>query len=112
MPNAPEYSIARDYDPSQEILSAESDPMAAYLTYLADFTGGAVGNIGFTVDDFREYRDFRNKSSARACSKPRAARSNHAAECSFLATSRIETYSAKRQKVGSVTIAFVNQHDS
>ena len=38
MPNAPEYSIARDYDPGQEILSAESDPMAAYLTYLADVT--------------------------------------------------------------------------
>jgi hypothetical protein len=55
MPNAPEYSIARDYDPGQEILSAESDPMAAYLMYLADVTGGAVGNMGFMVDDFREY---------------------------------------------------------
>jgi hypothetical protein len=55
MPNAPEYSIARDYDPGQEILSAESDPMAAYLTYLADVTGGAVGNMGFTVDDFRRH---------------------------------------------------------
>jgi hypothetical protein len=55
MPNAPEYSIARDYDPGQEILSAESDPIAACLTYLADVTGGAVGNMGFTVDDFREY---------------------------------------------------------
>jgi hypothetical protein len=52
---APEYSIARDYDPYNEILSADSDPMAAYLTYLADVTGGAVGNMGFTVDDFREY---------------------------------------------------------
>ena len=33
--NAPEYSIARDYEPYNEILSAESDPMAAYLTYPA-----------------------------------------------------------------------------
>ena len=45
--NAPEYSIAREYDPYNEILSADSDPMAAYLTYLADVTGGAVGNMGF-----------------------------------------------------------------
>ena len=52
---APEYSIARDYDPYDVSLSAESDPMAAYLTYLADVTGGAVGNMGFTVDDFREH---------------------------------------------------------
>ena len=37
--NAPEYSIARDYDPYNEILSAESDPMAAYLTYLAELSG-------------------------------------------------------------------------
>ena len=29
--------------------------MAAYLTYLADVAGGAVGNMGFLVDDFREY---------------------------------------------------------
>jgi hypothetical protein len=36
--NSPEYSIARDYDPYNEILSAKSDPMAAYLTYLADVT--------------------------------------------------------------------------
>jgi hypothetical protein len=53
--DTPKYSIARDYDPGQEILSAESDPMAAYLTYLADVTGGAVGNMGFTVADFREH---------------------------------------------------------
>jgi hypothetical protein len=53
--NAPEYSIARDHDPGQEILSAESDPMAAYLTYLADVTGGAVGNMGFTLEDFKRY---------------------------------------------------------
>jgi hypothetical protein len=53
--NAPEYSIARDYDPYNEILSAESDPMAAYLTYLADVTGGAVGNMHFTLEDFKAY---------------------------------------------------------
>jgi hypothetical protein len=33
-------------------MSADTDPMAAYLTYLADVTGGAVGNMGFTADDF------------------------------------------------------------
>ena len=53
--NAPEYSIAGDYDPGQEILSAESDPMAANLTYLADVTGGAVGNMHFTLEDFKAY---------------------------------------------------------
>jgi hypothetical protein len=53
--NAPQYSIARDYDPGQEILSAESDPMGAYLTYLADVTGGAVGNMHFTLEDFKTY---------------------------------------------------------
>jgi hypothetical protein len=53
--NASEYSIAGDYDPGQEILSAESDPMAAYLTYLADVTGGAVGNMHFTLEDFKAY---------------------------------------------------------
>jgi hypothetical protein len=42
--NAPEYSIADDYDPDGARLSADSDPMGAYLTYLADVTGGAVGN--------------------------------------------------------------------
>ena len=50
--NAPEYSIARDYDPTMRSLSADSDPMAAYL---ADVTGGAVENMGFTVDDSREH---------------------------------------------------------
>ena len=55
MPNAPEYSIARDYDPGQEILSAESDPIAACLTYLADVTGGTVGNMHFTLEDFKTY---------------------------------------------------------
>jgi hypothetical protein len=29
--------------------------MAAYLTYLADVTGGAVGNMGFTLEDFKAY---------------------------------------------------------
>ena len=52
--NSPEYSIARDY-PYNEILSAESDPMGAYLTYLADVTGGAVGNMHFTLEDFKAY---------------------------------------------------------
>ena len=46
--NAPQYSIARDYDPGQ-------DPMGAYLTYLADVTGDAVGNMHFTLDDFKAY---------------------------------------------------------
>jgi hypothetical protein len=48
-------SIARDYDPYNEILSAESDPMAAFLTYLADVTGGAVGNMHFTLEDFKAH---------------------------------------------------------
>jgi hypothetical protein len=37
------------------VISAKSDPMAAYLTYLADVTGGAVGNMDFTLEDFKTY---------------------------------------------------------
>jgi hypothetical protein len=53
--NAPEYSIARDYNPYNESLCAESDPMGGYLTYLADVTRGAVGNMHFTLEDFKAY---------------------------------------------------------
>ena len=41
--NSPEYAIARDYDPYNEILSAESDAMAAYLTYLATLLAALSG---------------------------------------------------------------------
>jgi hypothetical protein len=29
--------------------------MAAFLTYLADVTGGAVGNMHFTLEDFKAH---------------------------------------------------------
>ena len=36
-------------------LTANSDPMAKYLIYLADVQRGAVGNMGFTLEDFQQY---------------------------------------------------------
>jgi hypothetical protein len=44
--NTPEYSIADDYDPDGDRPSADSDPVAAYLTYLEDKRLGAVGEMG------------------------------------------------------------------
>jgi hypothetical protein len=36
-------------------MPANADPMAEYLTYLADVRGGAVGDMGFTLEDFKRY---------------------------------------------------------
>jgi hypothetical protein len=34
-------------------MPADADPMAAYLTYLADVRGGAVGDMGFHSGRFQ-----------------------------------------------------------
>jgi hypothetical protein len=48
-------SIADDYDPDGDRPSADSDPVATYLTYLEDKRLGAVGEMEFTLDDFKAY---------------------------------------------------------
>jgi hypothetical protein len=45
-------TIADDYDPDGDI-SAKTNPVTAYRTYLGDVRGGMVGDMGFTLDDFR-----------------------------------------------------------
>ena len=49
-----EYSIANDYDPNGD-MPATADCVAEYLTYLAEFDSGAVGDMGFMLEDFRRY---------------------------------------------------------
>ena len=43
----PEFTIANDYDPDAD-MPANSDPITAYLTYLADVQGGAAGPFVLT----------------------------------------------------------------
>jgi hypothetical protein len=50
----PEYTIREDYDPYGD-LTADADPVAAYLTYGEDVRNGFVVEMGFTLEDFREY---------------------------------------------------------
>jgi hypothetical protein len=53
--NAPDYSIADEYDPDGDRPSADTDPVAAYPTYLEDKRLGAVGDMGFTLEDFKAH---------------------------------------------------------
>jgi len=53
--NAPEYSISTHYDPDDEILSADADPVAAYLTYRAESCGWNSRGNGFTLLNFRKH---------------------------------------------------------
>ena len=48
------YSIADYYDPDGDI-SANTGPMTEYLAYLSHVHAGAVGDMKFTLDDFRRY---------------------------------------------------------
>ena len=50
----PEFTIANDYDPDGD-MSTNADPMAEFLTYLSHVRGAAVGDMGFTLDDFKRY---------------------------------------------------------
>ena len=49
-----DFTIAEDFDPDSD-MPANADPMAEYLTYLADVRGGAVGDMGFRSEDFKRY---------------------------------------------------------
>jgi hypothetical protein len=48
------FTIADDYDPDGDI-SPDADPITEYRTYLRDVRGGMVGDMGFTLDDFKTY---------------------------------------------------------
>jgi hypothetical protein len=48
------FTIADDYDPDGDI-SPDANPATAYRTYLRDVRGGMVGDMGFTLDDFKTY---------------------------------------------------------
>jgi hypothetical protein len=48
------FTIADDYDPDGN-MSPIADPVTAYQTYLRDVRGGMVGDMGFTVDDFKTH---------------------------------------------------------
>ena len=49
-----EYSIADYYDPDGDI-SANTGPMTEYLSYLSHVHAGAVGNMGFALEDFKAH---------------------------------------------------------
>jgi hypothetical protein len=49
-----DLTITEDLDPDDD-MPGDADPMAEYLTYLADVRGGAVGDMGFTLEDFKRY---------------------------------------------------------
>jgi len=53
--DVPRFTIRDDYDPGGERLTADTDPMGAYLTYLEDVRLGCARDMGFTPTDFREY---------------------------------------------------------
>ena len=36
-------------------MRADADPMGEYLCYMDDVHGGAIGDMGFTLEDFRRY---------------------------------------------------------
>jgi hypothetical protein len=36
-------------------MSANANPVTAYRAYLRDLRGGMVGDMGFTLDDFKTY---------------------------------------------------------
>jgi len=53
----PKFSIADDLDPDGD-MSADADPITEYLTYLDCVNAGAVGDMGFTLEDFRALRPY------------------------------------------------------
>jgi hypothetical protein len=47
------FTIADDYDPDGDV-SPNADP-TEYRAYLTHVRGGMVGDMGFTLDDFKTY---------------------------------------------------------
>jgi hypothetical protein len=52
--DAPKFTIREDYDPEGD-LTADVDPVAAYLTYREDVRIGFVVDMGFSLEDFRQH---------------------------------------------------------
>ena len=48
------YTIADDYDPDGD-MSPNADPTTEYQAYLTDVREGVVGDMGFTLNDFKTY---------------------------------------------------------
>lgn len=51
----PKFAIREDYDPNGKRLTADTDPMDAYLTYQDAVRLSYVRDMGFTLTDFREH---------------------------------------------------------
>ena len=49
-----EFTIAKDLDHDGD-MPTNAVPVTEYLTYLADVRAGAVGDMGFTLEDFKRY---------------------------------------------------------
>lgn len=49
------FTIHDDYDPDAKRVSADSDPVAAWLIYREHVRLGAVGDIGLSLEDFRQH---------------------------------------------------------
>ena len=43
-------------------MQADADPMSEYLTHVSQVREGAVGDMGFTLEDFRRYIDALRKA--------------------------------------------------
>ena len=50
-----DFTIGDFYDVDGNILSWDSDPLEAFLTYLDEIRRGAVGDLGLSLADFREH---------------------------------------------------------
>jgi Leucine-rich repeat (LRR) protein len=48
------FTIADDFDPDGD-MSPNANPKTEYRAYLVDVRGGMVGDMGFTLDDFKTY---------------------------------------------------------
>jgi hypothetical protein len=51
----PPKSIDDFHDPDGDLLTADTDPLTAYLAYLSQVREGAMGDCGFSLSDFQEY---------------------------------------------------------
>jgi hypothetical protein len=52
--DAPKFTIREDYDPDGD-LTADADPVAAYLTYREDVRNGFMVDMGLSLEDFRQH---------------------------------------------------------
>ena len=97
----PEFTIANDYDPDGD-MSTNADPMAESLTYLFHVRGAAVGDMGFTLDDFKRYIAGLRKNPKGKIAASRNTRCNRILERCFQSSSRIScSLEDELEKLGS-----------